>query len=279
MYERTYHKTVLKTDEKTPGKRRSHVRINWRLVALLVGIVVVLTGIVIIIRLQKVQVKTITVTGANVVDPADVSEFVKNQLQGNDLWLLPRTSIFIIPEGKLEREIKTNFPRLQTVAVSRQGFSKLTIAVTEYQGIYLWCTDDAHCDFMDQNGVVFSSAPYFSGNAYPKIFIGNTQSLPFQALDANQLNDVNLLVERLPIINVVPQEFHFVTAHELDVDFNHDGHPAQLLFDPTFDINDSLEALYTGLRTDPLMTKFNDASQVLQYIDLRFQDRVVYKFQ
>jgi cell division septal protein FtsQ len=74
MYERTYHKTVLKTDEKTPGKRRSHVRINWRLVALLVGIVVVLTGIVIIIRLQKVQVKTITVTGANVVDPADANK-------------------------------------------------------------------------------------------------------------------------------------------------------------------------------------------------------------
>jgi len=277
MYERTYHKTVLKTDEKQPGRKLRQV--NLKLIALIVVVLAVLTGIVILIRLPKVQVKTVSVVGANVVDPGDVSEFVTSQLQGDKLFILPKTSIFIIPEHTLEQQIKAAFPRLQTVVVSRRNFSTITVTVTEYQGVYLWCADETDCDFMDQNGVAFATAPYFSGDAYPKIFTGATHAMPFQALSPDQVNTLSLLLTRLPIINIDPEEFHFVTDHELDVDFNHNGHQAQLMFDPTLDISDSLEALYTGLQTDPLATKFQDPSEVLQYIDLRFLDRVVYKFQ
>jgi cell division septal protein FtsQ len=278
MYEQNYHKTVLKTETQQTKKRR--VRINWKLVAGIVSIVIVVVGIVLIIRLPKVQVRTITVVGANVVDPGDVSQFVTSTLQGYKLGVLPRSSIFLVQEHVLEQQIKNAFPRLQTVKVSRKNFSTLTVTVTEFQGIYLWCSDPMTCDFMDQNGVVFSPAPYFSGSAYPKIFVaGQHAPLPFQALDANQLSIVQLLNEHLPMINIAPQEFHFVTGHELDVDFNHNGQQAQLLFDPTLDANQSLEALYAGLRTDPLATEFHDSTKMLEYIDLRFMDRVVYKFQ
>jgi hypothetical protein len=105
------------------------------------------------------------------------------------------------------------------------------------------------------------------------------QQLPFQAIGSDQVAMIMLLLDRLPAIGIAPEEFHFVTDHEVDVDFNHGGHEAQLLFDPAIEMDDALEGLYTGLRTDPLMTKFHDPNQVLQYIDLRFGNRVVYKFQ
>jgi hypothetical protein len=276
MYERTYHKTVLHTDTE-PVKKTGQV--NWKLLLKIFIAAVVLAGIVIAIRVPKFQVKHVVVVGANVVDPGDVTEFVTQQLQGHKFFILPRTSIFIIPESALEKNLKEKFPRLQTVSISRTNFSTLTITVTEYQGIYLWCSDETTCDFMDQNGVAFSAAPYFSGNAYPKIFIGTAQSLPFQAISPEQVTRIGLLMERLPVIGIVPAEFHFVSPHELDVDFNHDGHQAQLLFDPTADTRVALVSLYTGLRTNPLASQYQDATQVLHYIDLRFANRVVYKFQ
>ncbi len=276
MYEQSYHKTVLKTDTKQ-SKRKTEI--NWKLVIRLAVVAVVIVAIVILIRLPRLQVKNITVVGANVADPGDISEFVQEQLQGNKALIFPKTSIFLVPEHSLETSIKANFPRLQTVSVTRTNFSTLTVSVTEFQDTYLWCTDEATCYFTDQNGTAFSPAPYFSGDAYPKIFVGALQPLPFQAVSSDQIKMVALLLNRLPAISIDPEEFHFVSDHELDVTFIHNGQQTELIFDPTIDTNDALETLYTGLRTDPLMTNFQTSTKVLQYIDLRFANRVVYKFQ
>lgn len=279
MYERTYHKTVLKTDEKSSKKGGRQIRLNWKLIAWIVGGAIVITGMVLLIRLPKVQVSTIEVSGVNVVDPGDVSEFVKNTLQGNRLGVLPRTSIFLISTHRLENEIKNAFPRLQTVTVSRKSFSSIAVNATEYQGMYLWCVDSATCYFMDQNGMVFASAPYFSGNAYPKIFTGALQPLPFQAVTPAQISGITLILDHLNSLGIVPSEFHYVTNHELDIYFIHNSQQTTLGFDPSMDIRDQLTALFTGLRTEPLASEFHDQTKVLQYIDLRFLDRVVYKFQ
>jgi hypothetical protein len=277
MYERTYHKTVLKTETK--GMKRKGRRINWRLVVLIAGTVVVIVGIIFLIRLPKVQVKTIDVQGTNVAYPGDVSAFVQMQLQGNKLFVLPRSSIFLVPTHTLEKEIKAAFPRFQTVTVTRKNFSTLLVNVTEYQGVYLWCADTSDCYFMDQNGMVFAPAPYFSGDAYPKIFIGTLQTLPFQALTPVQISSVSVLVDHLTALGITPSEFHYISDRELDVYFVHNSQQATLMIDPTMNIDDVLTVLVTGLRTDPLATNFRDPNKMLQYIDLRFLDRVVYKFQ
>jgi hypothetical protein len=276
MYERTYHKTVLKTETKAVKKTG---RINWRLVLWIMVTAIVIAGMIFLIRLPQVQVRTIEVTGVNVVDPGDVKEFIHNDLQGRRLFILPKSSIFLVRTHSLEKALKAQFSRFQTVSVSRKNFSTLSVAVTEYQGIYLWCADTATCYAMDQNGVAFAPAPYFSGSAYPKVFIGSMRSIPFQALTAAQVSLIGTLLDKLPALSITPSEFHFVTDHELDVSFNHGGHHAMLLFDPTAHVDQSMNALFTGLRTNPLASKFHDSAQVLQYIDLRFSNRIVYKFQ
>ncbi len=277
MYERTYHKTVLKREDDEPQKEPT--RIDWKRILWIFVAIVIIVETVILIRLPKVQVTHIVVVGAHVADPGDITEFVNQELQGKDLFILPKTSIFLVPEHKLEKDLKQNFSRLQTVDVSRKNFSTIVVTVTEYQGVYLWCADAQNCDFMDQNGVAFAPAPYFSGDAYPKIFNGIGTTVPFQAVDADKLHTITTALDKLPVIGINPEEFHFVTDHELDVTFNHYGQQATLLFDPTTNTDDALNALYTGLRTNPLATKFRTPTDVLQYIDLRFSDRVVYKFQ
>ncbi len=276
MYERNYHKTVLKTEAKSEKKG---TRINWKLVIGLFVLAVAIVGSIVLIRLSAWQVRDVEVVGAHVADPGDVKEFVQNQLQGNKFFFFPRTSIVLVPEHSLEKKLKEQFPRFQTVSVTRKSFSALTVTVSEYQGVYLWCVDDSTCYFMDQNGIAFAPAPYFSGSAYPKMFVGEAHGIPFQALSATQLDMVELLLARLPAISITPTEFHFISDHKLDVHFNHDGNQALLILDPTTDTLQALQALYTGLRTNPLASKFRDDAEVLQYIDLRFSNRVVYKFQ
>ncbi|HTH92890.1 MAG TPA: FtsQ-type POTRA domain-containing protein [Candidatus Paceibacterota bacterium] len=277
MYERTYHKTVLKDDEKESKKKEA--RVNWKLLLRITVAIVIIAAIIFVIRIPRAQVTHITVEGAKVVDPGDITEFIQQNLQGKELFVLPKSSIFLVPIHKLEKRIKQQFSRVQTVSINRVNFNTLSVSITEYQGVYLWCIDESTCYFMDQNGVAFTSAPYFSGDAYPKIFSGSMQNIPFQAVTSAQLADISLLLDRLATIGITANEFHFNSIHELDVDFTHEGRPAVLMFDPTTSISDALTDLYTGLRTNPLATKYRDTSKVLQYIDLRFSNRVVYKFQ
>jgi hypothetical protein len=276
MYEKSYHTAVLKT-EKNPEKKPG--RINWKLIlGLLLGAVLI-AGFIVLIKLPQWQVQHIEVVGANVADPGDVSEFVTAELQGRKLFFLPKTSILLVPEHRLEKDLKAHFSRFQTVGVSRKNFSTLTVTVSEYQGVYLWCNDPDTCFFMDQNGIAFAPAPVFSGSAYPKIFVGTVQPLPFQALNLQQEQMVSLLRDKLPALLITPTEFHFVSDHQVEVMFNHNGHQASLLLDPMTDTQQALNALFSGLRTNPLATNFHDSSKVLDYIDLRFSNRVVYRFE
>ncbi len=276
MYEKSYHTAVLKT-EKKPEKKKG--RINWKLILGLFLGAVLIAGFIVLIKLPQWQVQHIEVVGAHVADPGDVTEFVNGELQGRRLFFLPKTSIILVPEHHLEKELKAHFSRFQTVEVSRKNFSTLVITVSEYQGVSLWCSDAENCFFMDQNGIAFAPAPVFSGSAYPKVFVGTVQSLPFQAVSVEQEKMIDLLREKLPALSIIPTEFHFVSDHQVEVKFNHDGHEASLLFDPTTDTQQALNALFSGLRTNPLATKFHDSSNVLDYIDLRFSNRVVYRFE
>lgn len=274
MYEKSYHSAVLKT-EKKPEKRS---KVNWKLVLGLFAVVAVIGGIVVLIKLPAWQVRNVEVEGAHVADPGDVREFVMAELQGKRLFFLPKTSILMVPEHRLEKGLKDHFSRFQTVEVDRKNFSTILVTVSEFQGVSLWCKDQDTCFFMDQNGIAFAKAPVFSGSAYPKVFVGEVQPLPFQALTMEQEKMVELLLERLPPIMINPTEFYFKGERKLEVVFNHGGNQAKLIFDPTVDMQKALNALFSGLRTNPLATKFHDSSKVLEYIDVRFSNRVVYKF-
>ena len=285
MYERTYHNQVLKQgDTVTPKKPR---RPSWKRV--LIGVVVVAlgSGIFFLIRAPRLQVAEVHVVGTNVIDTQDVSMAVKKQLVGNTLWVLPRTSIFLINEHAVEHALQKTFSRIETVSVTRDSFHSVLITIKEYDAVYLWCTEKgsdseegADCYFMDNQGSVYSSAPVFSGTAYPKIITGAPlETLPFQAMTREEVARIAALEKGLSDINIVPTLFHTISPREMDIDFLHNKSVAVLRIDPSVPTTTSLEYIFSGIRAEPLSSLFHNAEKVLLYIDVRFSNKVVYKFQ
>ncbi len=274
MYQRTYSKTVLKNEE-VPQKKR----FPWSRVIIIASVVAVIVGMVFLIRGPQLQVGRVIVEGTEVADPDEVSMFVLDMLAGTYLSILPRSSIVLISPDRLESRIRETFPRFNNVEVKRSSVDSLNVRIAEYDGIYLWCDQDEACSFMDEKGTVFADAPYFSGSAYLKIYAGARESFPFTALTDVQLVLVRTVFDRLSSIGIDPIEFRFNADHELSVIFSHNGNRAYILFDPMIDVDTSLETLYTGLRTEPLAHLYHDSTSVLQYLDARFEGKLVYKFQ
>ena len=272
MYERRYHDKVLKQDTKSQKRSFPWKRTLWVVTSL-----IVCTAIVLFIRAPRFQVRTITVSGTNVADPEDVSQYVLQQLSGTYLRVFPRSSIALAIPDRIAHRIQSRFPRFKNVTVKRQSMNTLAVSVVEYPGVYLWC--DSACSFMDETGTVFADAPYFSGNPYVKFFIGTRAPYPFNPMNAEQLQLATMLTARLTAIAINPIEFQFISEHQLVVVYFHNNHRVKIFFDPTRDIESALSTLYTGIRTEPLATSYQRGDTVLEYLDLRFSSKLVYKFQ
>jgi len=276
MYERNYHGRVLEDDTQSKPKKK----FSWKN-ALLIGVCVVLVGgFVTLTQLTRLQVRTVTVVGAVSADPKDISEFVMNNLTGKWLYVFPKTSVVLLPDRTLGRDIQRAFPKFETVSVARSGAQTITVTVKEYDGVHLWCDPvTTQCSFMNAEGVVFAEAPFFSGSAYIKISGGEKGEYPFVPLRETDLALVTFLLEKLRAIAIEPAEFHFTTRPDnVVILYYHDGNPTEIVIDPEVDIQTTLGALFTALRTPPLSTRYRDGTSVLQYIDLRLPNKVVYKF-
>ncbi len=273
MYERTYHAKVLQQDPEQPKARR----FPWRKIIFIFCGLLIISAIITLIKVDRFQVNEVEVFGTKVADPFEVSQFVISSLQGNYLWVLPRSSIVLINPDRISDEIKAKFPRFKYVVVERQGMHGLRVDTEEYPGVYLWCDNNESCSFMDETGVVFSDAPYFSGSAYLKIYGGDRKPFPFQPISTQQVKDIANIKEKLSAINILPTEFHF-DERKLTVIFFHNTHRVEIYFDTTDGSDESLETLYTGLQTEPMAGLYNDKKNILEYLDLRFSNKLVYKF-
>lgn len=278
MYERTYSTRVLKQDTLPKEKRP----FPWRKLLYGMGIVLFIGGAMLVLRLPVLQVQTVTVEGANVTDPESVSSFVQTVLGGNTLRIFPRANIILLSTESLEKNIHAQFPRFKEVSVERENLHTLSVTVSEYEGVYVWCSPDGdgtECFFMDERGTVFAHAPYFSGNAYVKVFVGEGATLPFKPISENDLEVLKLLHERLTQISLEPRVFTIVSPKDMRVTVSFEGEDATIYFDQSKPVLPALDALYTGMRNPQFSGHIHEEGKRLSYIDLRFSNKMVYKFE
>jgi len=277
MYERNYHGRVLEDDKQSKPKKKTF---SWKGALLITLCVILVGGFITLTQLNRLQVRTVEVEGAVSADPKDISEFVTTTLTGKWLYIFPKTSIVLLPDTTLERSIQKAFPKFETVSVTRSGSQTIAVTVTEYSGTQLWCDEVAQeCSFMSAKGVVFAPAPFFSGSAYVKIFGGEKEEYPFVPVTEKDLALTELLLLKLRAISIEPSEFHFtIRPDKLVIVYYHNGNPVQIIIDTEVEIETTLGSLFTALRTPPLSTRYRDGTSVLQYIDLRLPNKVVYKF-
>jgi hypothetical protein len=274
MYQRSYHQRVLKHDAPAPVPR-----ISWKKIVSIAVVAVLLAGIVWCIKTPRFQVTQVSVEGANVADPNELAQFVLSELDGRYLYFFPKSSIVLVSPDTLARAISAKYPRFKSVVVSRDSMRSLKVTVKEYSGMYLWCDREEVCSFMDETGTVFADAPYFSGSAYLKVYKGDREAYPFAGLTQDETLLVTHIYERLRAIDIDPVTVSFDTPQTLRVVFMHGGGRARVLFDPGKDIDAQLEVLYSGIRTQPLASMYHSPTHVLEYLDVRFDNKLVYKFQ
>lgn len=113
--------------------------------------------------LPKYSVQTVTISGNDAVPTKLLYDYVESLIYTGGHPFLSKSNIFLYNPSAIEREIVGYFPRISQATVSRASLlaTSVTVTVDEREPYALWCADAAqsNCYQMDETGFIFAQVP------------------------------------------------------------------------------------------------------------------------
>ena len=243
----------------------------------LFGFLVVFGFLIYISRLPRLNIDNIIVVGNKVVETEAIKEVAEKELAGDYFFVFPKTNIFLYPKNKLEYDLLNEFKRIKDVSFLVEDRKMLRMVVSERTPKYLWCDGivmspsvPENCYFMDEGGFIFDEAPYFSGEVYFKFY--GTASL----LEKSFENLISFK-KTLEGMGLRPAVLSIQENRDVRIFLSTSTGP-EIIFKVDSDFQKVTENLEAALTTEPLQSDFKNKYSSLLYIDLRFGNKVYFKF-
>ncbi len=271
-------------------KRRKTVVIKFLLSFLVVSILI--ASLVYGYRIPRLKLATVEVVGSKVVDSEAIKSIAEKNIAGNYLPLLPKANIFFYPKNNIKTELLEQYKRLKDVSFRMEDNNTLVITVSERTGVYTWCgatlptvnDDKEKCYFMDDSGYIFDEAPFFSGDVYFKFYgrADHTDDSPLGAyFSKNTFKNLTAFKDTLVALHIKPISLFTTVDGDIQVLLNTGATSItkpMIMLKADADFKTVAEKLGTALSTEPLLSDFKNKYSSLEYIDLRYGNKVYYKF-
>ena len=270
--------------------RRRRVRILFALVGVL-AIVSTAYGISWISYLPRFSLLSVTVAGTENVSPRIVKAYIETRLFDSLYPFLSRQNIFLYPRAELEKQVTEYFPRIRTVEITREALLAKSVVVTveEREARGRWCTGSGECYLLDESGFIFAPEATSSPSTVQYTFTGTLLSAgsPARAPRAGGPVGQTFLPEHFLGVFTLLQELaragftprgalvENLPAQAGEQDFSiplAKGYILRVSFGS--ELEKIVRNLELVLSSDALRGRENE----LEYIDLRFGNRVYYKF-
>ena len=285
-------RSVLNSPRLLEFKKKKNKILKRKIIVSFLGFLFFFIIITFLSKLERFNLNTINIVGNEVIETEKIEEIVKAKIKGNYYYLFPKTNFILYPKKNIEEDLKNKFKRIKEISVNDLNINTLEIKIEERVASHIYCgesfkhfesLEEEKCYFMDEDGFIFDDAPYFSGNVYLK-FYGKTVTNEgdpmgyyfYQPIFKGLLS----FKDNLEKIGIKPVIFYVqddgdIKAY-LPLSTSAVGPEIRLKSDSDFE--KIVENLQSVLTTEPLKTEFKEKYSSLLYIDLRFGNKVFYKF-
>lgn len=252
-------------------KRRQRKKMFWT-VGIVLLFVLLAYGVRWLTFLPGLSITSVAIAGTERVSPDSVKEYVESTLFDDSFSLLSKKNIFLYPRSVLEESIKQYFPRIMSVQVRRESLlaQAITVTVQERQPYGRWCSE--MCYLLDGEGLIFAEEQPNTSTRYTFRGALPEASNPIgQIFLPGRFSYVVTLFEQLEKGGFFPQEITTEEGKDFSVQLAR-GYSIRASFEnEPQNIVRNLELI---LSSDALRGKEGE----LEYVDLRFGNRVYYKF-
>lgn len=265
--------------EELKKKRKKVYKI--KVIVFSVLFILVLVGVYFLSKWDQINIKKVEVVGAKVLDKDELESFVYSKLEGKYLYLFPKSNFVITPRSKIKKDLMSSFRRIETLNFDVSNPETLKIEITERIPFYTWCGEvfspENSCEFMDKDGYVFDQAPFFSGEVYFR-FYGPLNEFYFQK---DNFKNLILFIENLKRIDLTPVALVTKEDSEADIYLSSNSlstSSPKIILSQADDLEKIFQNLKSSLDAEPLVNNIKKNYSNLQYLDLRFQNKVYYKW-
>lgn len=205
------------------------------------------------------------------------AEIISRKIAG----LFPRRNFFLIPEKEIKKEVEENFLRVKNAEVRKKIFSGLFIKIEERQNKAIVCSGQ-NCSFADENGFVFEKAPDFSEGIFLKIYDQRTV-FDYSAMSSSTedffgknilpKNDFSMLLNFSGLMEKIKTEPSKIILKNDNVYEVYTDENWRIILNGKNEPKRSLVNLAAALQS-----QIKENRHILDYVDLRFGNKVYYKY-
>jgi hypothetical protein len=282
---------VLHSPRLSELKKKKKKIFTRKIIIFTVLFLLLVAGLSYVSRIKRLSIADIAVTGNVVIDTETIKAEVDKELAGKYFWLFPRRNILLYPKNKIKRNLAKQYKRLTDISVSVGSGQTMMISVSERNPEYTWCrtapvggNGKETCYFLDKEGYIFDQAPYFSGEVYFK-FYGLTDGIPDTPAGSyvakGYFDKLILFKDTLAGMNLKPAVVYIPEGEDIHMYLSKTKSSLlgpEIIFKKDSDFAKIAENLKAAISTEPLKSKFKKEYSNLEYLDLRFSNKVYYKF-
>jgi hypothetical protein len=287
--------SVLNSPRLLELKRKKNKILRKKILIYLCIFVAIIIGLSFLSKWQKLNIIDIQISGNKVIETNLIEEIAKEKIAGDYLYFFPKTNFLLYPRAQIEESLALKFKRLTDISVKVINPQKLEISVSERIPLYTYCgltppdtsdekaVHEQKCYFLDKEGYIFDEAPYFSGEVYLKLYgavSGDGENPSGSYFLQTNFSKLITLKDNLDKIKIKPSAFFIEDNGDMTILLSPgaSGKGPKILFKADADFEKIVENLQTVLTTEPLQSDFKSKYSSLEKIDLRFGNKVIYKF-
>jgi hypothetical protein len=289
-------------------RSREHVRKKWRRVFRYIGgfigvLLLVVFGLIGLTRWSQVQINSFSVSVPSDSElPQKDMEKMVDSLIDRHLWgIIGRDNIALLPRSAITSKVERASPRIRSAGVDLTGLRSFTVNVTVREPVGVACASgDAQnrraqngCRHVDKEGFMYAQADTSTSSdllVYTKEDTPKTgnQLLPKKTFTILQsfINNLSELGLSAQLVSLQDQRDVSITVKNAETATT----TATSTVEIRLDLSDSLNQAYTDLKTviekDAFVATSSEQAGTqektvspfaLEYIDLRFGNKVFYK--
>jgi len=259
------HSKILESSRRL---ERKILMVKFVLSLFLLAVLVI--GLSYFLRISEFRIGKILIEGNVTLGKEELSASIANYLDGKYLDIFVRDNIFVIPKKDIKKRLLTDYPRLKEVTLFRDFPNSLLVELKERTPTALLCVGK-QCSFLDEEGFIFEQAPFFSGDTYVKFYDeGEIQGVKNRLLTDTQFKGIIEFIKQLKLEDVNTSKITLNKEGLYDISVLEGW---KLKLNNNIDLDIALENLKLVLDR-----QIKDNRENLNYIDLRIDNKVFYKF-
>lgn len=237
-------------------------------------------------KMPSIQIEEIEISGNNTISKEEIIEAIMEKTSAKYFMLFSKNNIFLYPKKTIEVKLADEFKKLGKVTIKSKGLNNLIVKIVERNPNSLWCRDKTKfkdesseiCYFLDENGVIFTEAPDFSGNSFVRHYglLDNVEQPIGEIYMPNgKFKNISNLINSLLILGINTESFYAESEGDYKI-YLKNG--IKIIFDDKQSFDKTLENIKSILNEVDLKSDyFANNSTKIDYIDFRFGNKVFLK--